>query len=183
MEDGFIGYNRFLEGDDDAFGATVNEYANKLLLYINRYLLNLTASEDIMEDVFAELIVRRKKFDSEKAFKAYLFKTARNKSLNMIKKESRYEGEVPENEPDEEAIIEEQFLSKEKRQLLHFCIHELKDDYREAIYLVYFEELSYEQAAKVMHKSKKQIDNLVQRAKAALRTRLEREGIKSLADL
>ena len=183
MEDGFRGYNRFLEGDDDAFGATVSEYANRLLLYINRYLQNLTAAEDVMEDVFAELIIRRKKFDSEKAFKAYLFKAARNKSLNALKKESRFAGELPEDAPDEDALIEEQWFSEEKKQLLHLCLRELKDDYREALYLVYFEQLSYEQAAKVMRKSKKQIDNLVQRAKAALKTRLEHEDIYSLADL
>ena len=44
-----------------------------------------------------------------------------------------------------------------------------------AVHLVYFEELSYEDAAKVLGKSKKQIDNLLYRAKTALRNALGKE--------
>jgi len=47
---------------------------------------------------------------------------------------------------------------------------------REVIHLIYFENLSYEEAAKVMKKNKKQIDNLLYRAKSALRTILGKEG-------
>lgn len=184
MANGFLGYNRFLEGEINAFGDTVSEYADRLLYYICTYTKNPTAAEDLMEDVFAELIVRKKSFDTEKAFRAYLYKTARNKALNYIKKNARYtdwDDTGQQQEPDEQ-LLDEQLISRERKELLHACMAELKDEYREAVYLVYFEQLSYEQAAKVMKKSKKQIDNLLVRAKAALKTRLEREGITNLAD-
>ena len=44
---------------------------------------------------------------------------------------------------------------------------ELKADYREALYLTYFEGMSYQQAAEVMGKSVKQITNMVYRGKSA----------------
>ena len=53
----------------------------------------------------------------------------------------------------------------------------LHKDYREALYLTYFEGLSYREAAEVMGKNVKQITNLVYRAKQSLRELLEREGI------
>ena len=40
---------------------------------------------------------------------------------------------------------------------------------RAAVHLVYLEEMSYAQAARVMQKSQKQIDNLLYRAKKGLR--------------
>ena len=46
---------------------------------------------------------------------------------------------------------------------------------RLAVHLVYFEELSYEEAARVMKKNKKQIDNLLYRAKSLLRSELGKE--------
>ena len=52
----------------------------------------------------------------------------------------------------------------------------LSHDYRTALYLVYFEELSYKEAGLVMKKSAKQIDNLVHRAKIALREQLCENG-------
>ena len=52
----------------------------------------------------------------------------------------------------------------------------LNDDYRTAVHLVYFEEMSCEQAAKIMKKNKKQIENLLYRAKNALRKNLRKDG-------
>ena len=53
----------------------------------------------------------------------------------------------------------------------------LSPDYREALYLIYFEELSHAEAAAVMGKSAKQIENLVFRGRKSLRGLLESEGI------
>ena len=50
------------------------------------------------------------------------------------------------------------------------------DAYREALYLIYFEGMSYAQAAQVMGKSVKQITNMVYRGKRNLRGLLEKEG-------
>ena len=70
------------------------------------------------------------------------------------------------------------FLQKERERALYRAMGRLKADYRVALHLVYFEELSYEEAGRVLHKSKKQIENLVYRAKNALRADLEKEGFE-----
>lgn len=44
------------------------------------------------------------------------------------------------------------------------------------MYLTVFEELTNEEAARVMKKNKRQIENLVYRAKKALKSELEKEG-------
>ena len=49
--------------------------------------------------------------------------------------------------------------------------------YREALYLIYFEDMSYQEAGEVLHKSVKQITNIVYRGKQNLRGLLEKEGI------
>ena len=47
------------------------------------------------------------------------------------------------------------------------------------MYLVYFEDMGYRQAAEVMNKNIKQVTNLVYRGKESLRKLLEREGISN----
>lgn len=64
---------------------------------------------------------------------------------------------------------------------MHFCMDELNPDYRESLYLTYFEGMSYLQAAEVMGKSVKQITNMVYRGKERLRGLLEREGSQMLS--
>ena len=49
--------------------------------------------------------------------------------------------------------------------------------YREVLYLTYFEDMSYAQAAEVTGKTVKQITNMAYRGKESLRRLLEREGI------
>ncbi len=60
-------------------------------------------------------------------------------------------------EPDGKTLVEEVIRTKERDQILHICMDELRADYREALYLTYFEGMSYRQAAEVMGKSEKQI--------------------------
>ena len=46
-----------------------------------------------------------------------------------------------------------------------------------AVHLVYFEDLTYEDAARVMKKNKKQVANLLYRAKEKLRAILGKDGV------
>ena len=53
---------------------------------------------------------------------------------------------------------------------------ELCENYRAVLYLVYFENMTADQAAYVMKKSKKQTENLIFRARKTLRAILEKDG-------
>ena len=74
-------------------------------------------------------------------------------------------------------LAEEVIRTEERNRILHFCMDEMNPDYREVLYLTYFEDMSYAQAAEVTGKTVKQITNMVYRGKESLRRLLEREGI------
>ena len=74
-------------------------------------------------------------------------------------------------------LVEETVQSAERARLLRTCMAELHEDYREALFLVYFEGLSHAETAAVMGKREKQVADLIYRGKIALRKRLEQEGI------
>lgn len=67
-------------------------------------------------------------------------------------------------------------IQSERRSHLYAALEQLKAEYREALYLVYFESMSYREAASVMRKTEQQITSLVYRGKQNLKTILEREG-------
>lgn len=75
---------------------------------------------------------------------------------------------------DESAI--DSFYRREDARTVRECMDRLNGDYRTVLYLVYFEEVDGDGAAKIMGKSKKQLANLLYRAKQALKTELEKEG-------
>ena len=58
---------------------------------------------------------------------------------------------------------------------MYDAMMELPEDYRNAIYLAYFEDMSHEEIARIMHKTRKQVYNLIFRGKQSLKGLLEEQ--------
>ena len=72
--------------------------------------------------------------------------------------------------------LEELILLDERKQLLNRALKQLPEDMQLAVHLVYFEDLTYDDAARVMKKNRKQVANLLYRAKEKLRAILGKDG-------
>ncbi len=178
MDNGASSYRRFLDGDESAFDEIINEYRIPLTLFINRYTHDLWIAEDIAIDVFSRLIVDRRHYNFKVSLKTYLFMLGRSRALDHLRRKKRILFTSLEDALTMESGDgpEEDFIREEKRKTVNEAIKKLSLDMQEAIHLVYFEELSYEDTAKIMKKTKKQIDNLLYRAKKKLGETLREEG-------
>ena len=67
---------------------------------------------------------------------------------------------------------------KEERKELYKALSEINKDYRQVLYLTYFEDMKPEEIARVLNKSIKQIYNLTARGREALKTVLLRNGFR-----
>ena len=83
--------------------------------------------------------------------------------------------EIKEADKAEQDLLDEIVLRDEKKKILNDAVCSLSDDMRVVIHLVYFEELSYEQIAIILNKNKKQIYNIISRAKIILKQKLKTE--------
>lgn len=103
----------------------------------------------------------------------------RSRALNYIKHRGKL-SMVPLSEAEHLAAghttLEARLLADEQKRIISGAMAQLPEDMRIALHLIYFEDLSYEEAARVMKKNRKQIDNLLYRAKNSLRTTLGKEG-------
>ncbi len=171
MEKGESAYRSFLDGDEEALRELIGLYRDNLIFFINRYVHNLTAAEDISEDVFVELLLHPRRYNFKTPLKTYLFTIARNKAVSFIRKQSHLT-DMPEGFEENRAdciALEDEFVKRENERLLHLALNSLNEDYRTVLHLIYFENMSYAEAGRVMKKSEKQITNLVYRAKKALK--------------
>ncbi len=176
---GALLYEKYLKGDGDALRELVESYAASLILFINRYVNNLSVSEELMEDTFCDIVIKRMHFKGESAFKTYLFAIARNKAADYIRRASRY-GFVPIEDAEREITqlhsLEDAVIKEEEKRALWDAMEKLNEDYRAVLYLVYFEELSYDEAGRVLKRSRSQMKNLVHRARVSLKEKLEEGG-------
>lgn len=180
MTDGADSYRRFLDGEETAFDEILELYFDPLTFFINRYVHNLYDAEDLATDTLLELLIHRHRYHFRTSLKAYLFTIARNKALNFLRHRDRYRAVSPEDAEEELAdrrSLEDELIEEEQKRALNAALETLPEDMRAAVHLVFFENLSYAETARIMGKKEKQIDNLLYRAKAALRTILGKEGL------
>ena len=170
-------YRQYAAGDDAGLDALMKKYGDPLTLYIDGYLHDVHEAEELMLDVFAYLFTKKPRI-RDGGFKAYLYKAARHMALRRKSKQKLlFSLDALAEEPDGQLLAEEVIQTKERNRILHFCMDEMNPDYREVLYLTYFEGMSYAQAAEVTGKTVKQITNMVYRGKESLRKLLEREGV------
>ena len=178
MDNGASSYRRFLEGDLSAFEEIIDTYKDSLIFFINRYVSNLDLAEDIAADTFATVLLKPEKYNFSVSLKTYLFTIGKNRAIDILRRQTRHGtvslDVIPADTVSEESFIEELLKSEEKKRL-HRAINSLRDEYREAVHLVYFEGMSVSEAAAVMGKGKRQVDNLLYRARKSLKEALESE--------
>ena len=170
-------YTSFLTNNDPkALEALFNKYRDGLILFIYGFVQNIDEAEELMMDTFAVLVsgTARYKEKANASFKTWLYAIAKNTALKAARKTSR-EVALTDDEAAEESL-EDAVISDERRRTVRRALGRVSKDYREALYLVYIEQMPNGDAAKVMKKSKRQIENLLYRAKSALRRELEKEG-------
>ena len=171
-------YRQYLNGDEKAAEPLVEKYGDALTLYINGYVKDIHESEDLMIEAFSRLFAKARPVDGEGSFKAYLYKTARNLALRHMQKHRIFflHFHELEFEPQSEVLTDTKIYRAERYRALSEAFEKLKAEYREALYLVYFEEMSYRDAAAVMGKNEQQVTNLVYRGKQRLKAILEKGG-------
>ena len=171
-------YQRYLDGEQTAADLLVEKYGDPLTLYINSYLKDINEAEDLMIETFSRIFAKERPITGEGAFQAYLYKTARNLALRHRNKRrlSFLHFEELEFEPQGHVLADTELSRRERSRQLYDALEKLMAEYREALYLVYFEGMSYRNAATVMNKSEAQITKLIYRGKQSLKAILEQEG-------
>ena len=85
MNNGESSYRRYLDGDKGAFEELVRLYLDSLVFFIDRYVQDVYAAEDIAMDAFTHLIVYPKRYNFKVSLKTYLFMIGRSRALDFCK--------------------------------------------------------------------------------------------------
>ena len=179
MDHGARSYRRFLDGDDNGIIEIIRDYKDGLTLFLNRYVDNIHVAEDLTEDTFFKLVSRKPRYTEKSSFKTWLYTIGRNVALSHLRRHSRIsqisDEELALIQSDEESL-EQSYLREERKILVNRSLSKLKPDYSQILYLKFFEEQSNEDIGRILHKSRRQVENLVYQAKKSLKSQLEQEG-------
>ena len=183
MDNGASSYRRFLEGDDSGLVEIIRDYKNGLILYLNSIIPNGIVAEELCEDTFVRLAVKKPRFGEKSTFKTFLYAIGRRVAADHLRKNRGKEtvslealAEGGFDLPAEEDVAAA-YLRDETHRAVHRALGRLIDSHREVLWLVYFENLSVKEAAEVLGKSPHAAESLIHRARLSMKAELEKEGI------
>ena len=171
-------FRRLHAGDEKALDAMIRDYFAGLVRFIDRYLHDTPAAEDVAMDVFFEVMTHPSRYNGTSSVKTYLCMIGRSRALTYLRRHAMTVVTDVEEMVGFAATecVETVPESAERDAAVRDAVAKLPAAMQEAVRLVYFEEFSYKEAAAVMKKTEKQVDNLLYRAKAMLRDTLKKGG-------
>lgn len=185
-------YRAYLEErDEQAFAELFTRYRESLTMFLTGFIHNPSDAEDLMIEAFAVAASGTARFGGKSSFKTWLYAIGHKKAVSYLRKQHIRQLYIHSDAPAEaddgappvpelpaapSSSPEHSLLSAERRKLLHLALDSINAEYRQALYLTYFEEMDTSEIALVINKSIKQVYNLVFRGKQALRTELDKLG-------
>lgn len=85
MDYGADAYRRFLLGDDYGLEQVIGLYKDSLIFFLMQYVKSAVIAEELTEDTFVTLAVKKPLFSENAKFRTWLYTIARNKALNYMR--------------------------------------------------------------------------------------------------
>ena len=160
-------------GDHKAFKKFFEKHHAFLYHFLLKKGMSEQQAEDLVQQAFVMIWEKRADIDPQKSLRAYLFRIAYTRMLNVIRDNSKFDGntETPEKEGSEEADASIQ--NRELAKAIENAIQSMPEKRQTVFRLCYIQEFTYKDAAEVLEVSVKTIENHMGLALKELRGKLE----------
>jgi len=166
---------RIREGDMEAFRLLVETHQARVIGTISKMLGSDAESEDLAQQVFIRVWKSASRYQPTAKFTTWLFRITRNLVFNELRRKRHiveHSEEIPEPAERVEKEPDRVLLEGELQKAIQEAINELPESQRMAIILRRYEDMSYEDIAKVMETTVPAVKSILFRARAELRDRL-----------
>ena len=166
---------KIAQGDELAFSEIYHRYRNRVYGFSYRMTANQALAEDITHEVFLVLIENPKRYFAERgSLSTFLCAVARNRVMNHLRRKHNADFGFDDFENFEAAETETKcnplsdLLNQELAERIQICISALPPLQREVIILREYEELSYEEIARVTEAELSAVKSRLHRARQTL---------------
>lgn len=163
-------------GEERAYEALFKTYYTELAMHANRFLYDIDASKEIVQDLFVTIYEKRQNLDINSSLKSYLYKSVKNRCLNVInssKIRNKYAEHIKTNSYDGYNQIEKELDTSELESALYHAIGELPPKCGTIFKMNRFEGLSNGEIAERLELSKRTVETQITKALKILRGKLQ----------
>jgi len=173
-------------GDEQSFELLLRKYRTPLVNFLYRMVRDPAVAEDLAQEVFLRVYRARKEYAPSAKFTTWMFRIATNVALNSVRDNRHRQMETsmdhtvssggdeqPAMElPDRTPSVEQQLVAQTRSELILRAIHALPEKQRAAVLLHKYEELDYDEIARILECSESALKSLLFRAYETLRGEL-----------
>lgn len=174
-------WDDFLQGSKAAYSFMYEKYAPVLYNYGYKIAQNRQITEDCLQDLFLTILETRERLGRTDSIKFYLMRALRRDIVRKLISEQRFNGELDTLEFAIEFHYEPTWLdaqiSQEQSTLLLQELNSLPARQKEALFLKYFDNLSYEEIAGVMGIEQTSAYKIIYKAIASLQKRMPTNAV------
>ncbi len=163
-------------GNGESFTALVDRHMPTVYKFTYRYIGNVDATNDVVQEVFIKVWKNIKKFDTSKNFKTWLLTIAKNTALDSIKKKKAVLfSKIEEGEADldtflapyvEATDLPDQIVDRQYAKAgLEAALLHLSPSYRSVLLLRYTEHMKFREIAEILQEP---IDTIKSKHRRAL---------------
>ncbi len=147
---------------------------NTLLRIAVQHTGNRPEAEDIVQETFLKLLESGRKFRDPAHAKAFLIRAAVNRCLDYLKS-ARHQRNIALTDAEEYTLASCGGIGDDDTKAVLAAVGRLRPEYRNVIYLYYYEEYSIREIAAILHKSSNTVSSWLTRARKQLKEVLQNE--------
>lgn len=163
-------------GDHSAFKTFFEKHHSYLYHFLLKKGLSDQQAEDLVQQAFVIIWEKRSSIDETKSLKAYLFRIAYTRMLNVFRDTAKFEEvkNLDHQEAESENTSEKEVEAKELGNAIEASIASMPEKRQAVFRLCFIQEFTYKEAAEFLEVSIKTIENHMGLALKDLRGKLER---------
>ncbi|WP_226087566.1 sigma-70 family RNA polymerase sigma factor [Mesobacillus sp. S13] len=166
-----------IENGADAIDEIMIRYGQEILQLSFSYVKNKQIAEDLTQEIFVKCYKSLHTYSGKSKFRTWLWRIASNHCKDYLKSWYNKNVFTTDYQPIYDSIqsdsVEQTVIQDEEDDQLASAVMELPVNYREVIYLFYFEEMSIKEISVVTEVKENTIKTRLKRAKELLKERLE----------
>lgn len=175
MNDEQVWLEQARRGDKNAFGQLIEAYQGPVYNLAYRMLGNSGEAEEAAQEAFIRAYTRLDSYDPAHKFSTWLLSITSNFCIDQIRKRRAVLLSIDEPLPPHPALHsdnnkgpEAEYMAQEREQLVQVLLKELPDEYRQAVVLRYWYDMSYEEIADVQKTTVSAVKSRLFRARRIL---------------
>lgn len=155
----------YQQGNRTCFELLIRRYERELYSYLRRMVPNASLAEDVFQNTFLQIHLKRDLYESGRPFRPWLYTVATNQAIDALRRNQRHQrasldsehssgrgkaGSLLDMIPSEAAEPHDHAERKERQALVRTAVDRLSEHLRTVVVLSYYQGMKYKEIAGIL---------------------------------